>query len=345
MPKVLVVDDSLSVRKVVERALLGRQMQVVCAATGSEALERIERDEPDVIVCDVLMPDKDGYEICEFVKRHPRLGRTPVLLMSGIVNDEVRERAARVQSADVLSKPFAADDLLRRLEALLAPPPAGVPAMNSAGHAEPGPGRLDVPVIGPNASPSSIPLLAPRPGTTSTFVPAPAVAGLTPSSSPVEVPAPAVSSPLPSRPAPVVKPSPEKPTVIASNVAKPAPTPGSSAVSSAGVLKQFAAIDGVQWAVLADREGFLLDASGNGEVDAEIAGALSACLTESSEGLGRELGRGPLHGMILEYAQGMVVLYSVGTSALLAIALSEASALGKVRYFAKKSIPELIQAV
>ena len=75
MAKVLVVDDSLSVRKVVERALLARQMEVVCAATGSEALECIERDEPDVVVCDVVMPDKDGYEICEFVKGHPRLGR------------------------------------------------------------------------------------------------------------------------------------------------------------------------------------------------------------------------------------------------------------------------------
>ena len=57
MAKVLVVDDSLSVRKVVERALLARQMEVVCAATGSEALECIERDEPDVVVCDVVMPD------------------------------------------------------------------------------------------------------------------------------------------------------------------------------------------------------------------------------------------------------------------------------------------------
>src|SRR5688572_31159758 len=131
MAKVLVVDDSLSVRKVVERALVGRHIEVVCAATGSEALERIERDEPDVVVCDVVMPDKDGYEICDFVKRHPRLARTPVLLMSGIVNDDVRERAARVHSADVLSKPFAADDLLRRLEMLLAtvpPPPPPPPA-------------------------------------------------------------------------------------------------------------------------------------------------------------------------------------------------------------------------
>jgi CheY-like chemotaxis protein len=81
----------------------------------------------------VLMPDKDGYEICQFVKGHPRLARTPVLLMSGIVNDEVRARAARVQSAAVLSKPFAADDLLRKLDALLAvntPPPR--PALAAA---------------------------------------------------------------------------------------------------------------------------------------------------------------------------------------------------------------------
>jgi CheY-like chemotaxis protein len=295
MAKVLVVDDSLSVRKVVERALLGRQMEVVCAATGSEALERFERDEPDVVVCDVLMPDKDGYEICEFVKRHPRLGATPVLLMSGIVNDEVRERAARVKSADVLSKPFAADDLLRRLDALLsmAAPPA--PAPSSA--------AMPVP-------------LSPTP------------VALNGNGRDVE---PTVRAPEPIAAPPVV-------------LTPPAP-PAAGPISSAGLLKQFAAIDGVQWAVLADREGFLLDAAGEGVVDAEVAGALSACLTESSEGLGRELGRGALHGMILEYAQGMVVLYSVGASALLAIALSEPSALGKVRYFAKKSIPELLQAV
>ena len=98
MPKVLVIDDSVSVRKVVERALSGRQVDVVCAASGIEALECMERDAPDVIVCDVVMPDRDGYEICEFVKNHPRLGDIPVLLMSGIVNDEVRQRAARARS-------------------------------------------------------------------------------------------------------------------------------------------------------------------------------------------------------------------------------------------------------
>ena len=97
--------------------------------------------------------------------------------------------------------------------------------------------------------------------------------------------------------------------------------------------------------MLVDREGLLLDASADGAVDPEVAGALSACLAESSEGLGRELNRGALQGMILEYEHGMVVLYSVGASALLAIGLSEAAVLGKVRYYAKKTVPELLQAV
>jgi CheY-like chemotaxis protein/predicted regulator of Ras-like GTPase activity (Roadblock/LC7/MglB family) len=327
MAKVLVVDDSLSVRKVVERALLGRRMEVVCAATGSEALERIERDEPDVVVCDVVMPDKDGYEICDFVKRHPRLGRTPVLLMSGIVNDEVRERAARVKSADVLSKPFAADELMRRLDALLADEasPAPVVASTTSAPLPPPPVALGGHGGPPDTESGRVPTVN---GHTE--------AGHRPSPPP---PAPIAAPAAPAR-APIVAPA---PTPIA--LPPPAAPAVPAAMGSTAVLKQFAAIEGVLWAVLADREGFLLDASGDDVVDAAVTSALSACLTESSEGLGRELGRGPFHGMILEYAQGMVVLYSVGASAMLAIALSESSALGKVRYFAKKSISELLQAV
>jgi twitching motility two-component system response regulator PilG len=119
MPKVLVVDDSLSVRKVVQRALESRRIEVLSAASGNEALEQIGRDAPDLIVCDVIMPDMDGYQICDFVKKHPTLSRTPVLLISGIVNGTVLERAAKVRSDDVMRKPFAAEELLQRIESFL----------------------------------------------------------------------------------------------------------------------------------------------------------------------------------------------------------------------------------
>ena len=265
MSKVLVVDDSLSVRKVVERALAGRQIDVVCAASGSEALERLERDTPDIVVCDVVMPDRDGYEICEFIKRHPRLARTPVLLMSGIVNDEVRERAARAQSAGILAKPFAADDLMRHLDQLLAEAPPR-----------------------PAAEPEVAPLVE-APTTHANALPVPEGAG--------------------------------------------------------AILAQFVAMDGVQWAVLADREGFVVEATANAGVDADVAAALSACLAESSDGLGRELGRGALQGAILEFEKGMVVIYGIGSSGLLAVGIGEPSVLGKVRYYARRALPELARGM
>ena len=132
MPKVLVVDDSLTVRKVVERALEARSIQVLSAASGSEAIECIERDAPDVVICDVIMPDKDGYQICEFVKTHPELSKTPVLLISGIVNGTVLERAAKVQSDDVMRKPFAAEELVRKIDGFLSAAGVRTPLLGAA---------------------------------------------------------------------------------------------------------------------------------------------------------------------------------------------------------------------
>ena len=89
MAKVLVVDDSVSVRTVVERALRSKRIEVLSAASGTEAMAQIRSEEPDLVVCDVIMPDMEGYELCEFVRGHPRLAATPVLLMAGIVNGSV----------------------------------------------------------------------------------------------------------------------------------------------------------------------------------------------------------------------------------------------------------------
>jgi predicted regulator of Ras-like GTPase activity (Roadblock/LC7/MglB family) len=115
--------------------------------------------------------------------------------------------------------------------------------------------------------------------------------------------------------------------------------------AAAGILKQFTAMDGVQWAVLSDREGFVVEATTNAGIDADVAAALSACLAESSDGLGKELGRGTLHGIILEYEKGIVVVYGAGAGGLLAVGLTESAVLGKVRYFAKKALPELMRSL
>src|SRR4026209_315416 len=161
MPKVLVVDDSLSVRKVVQRALEAKRIEVLSAASGTEAMEQIARETPDLVVCDVIMPDMDGYQICDFVKKHPALGKTPVILISGIVNSTVLERAAKVGSDDVMRKPFAADELLHRIEGFLsvqARPAASAPAAAPVAAAPVLEPTVDVPTPAPlSAAPAGGP--------------------------------------------------------------------------------------------------------------------------------------------------------------------------------------------
>src|SRR5881397_1724248 len=135
MQKVLVVDDSLSVRKLVEKALEGRGLQVLAAASGAEAILMIDRDRPDVVICDVILPDKDGYQICQYVRTHPAIGATPVLLISGIDNGTVQARAAEVRSDEVMFKPFGVEDLVRRIDKLLAGRPNGGKQPTSAAPA------------------------------------------------------------------------------------------------------------------------------------------------------------------------------------------------------------------
>jgi CheY-like chemotaxis protein/predicted regulator of Ras-like GTPase activity (Roadblock/LC7/MglB family) len=291
---VLVVDDSLSVRKVVQRALESKRIEVLSAASGSEALEQIARETPDLIVCDVIMPDMDGYQICDFVKKHPTLGHTPVLLISGIVNGTVLERAAKVRSDDVMRKPFAADELLHRIESLL--PATGRPA------------------------PASAPALAAEP--------APFAAAAVPT------PAPQRRAPQPERPGPVV---PEPVAVV-----PPAPAPGPDLKT---LLAGVAELPGVSLTALIDREGALMEAAGGLLPEAELAGALAACLVESTDGVGRALTQGRLQSLILEYDAGVVLLNAVGTGAMLAVVLGDPAVLGKVRYHVKKALPDLVRAV
>jgi len=285
MPKVLVVDDSLSVRKVVQRALESRRIEVLSAASGTEALEQIGREAPDLIVCDVIMPDMDGYQICDFVKKHPTLGHTPVLLISGIVNGTVLERAAKVRSDDVMRKPFAAEELLQRIESFL------------------------------NAQ-SRTPSASPLPAAPATVT------------APVERPAAPVE-----RPAPVV----DRPAVVLESAAP--------SVDLKALLDGVAQLPGVSLTALIDREGALMEAAGGLLPEATLAGALAACLVDSTVGVGQALAQGRLQSVILEYDAGVVLLNGVGEGAMLAVVLGDPAVLGKVRYHVKKALPDLVRAV
>ena len=120
MRKILVADDSIAVRKVAERLLTEAGLGVALAANGEEALAYLSKERPDVVVSDVIMPDKSGYEVCAFVRNNAMLATTPVLLISGIVNDEVTKQAEICHADGVLKKPFQGTSLKDRVMELLA---------------------------------------------------------------------------------------------------------------------------------------------------------------------------------------------------------------------------------
>ncbi|CAE6767698.1 response regulator [Nitrospira defluvii] len=123
MPKILIADDSIAVRKVAERLLTEAGMGVTLAANGSEALALLAKDRPDLIVSDVIMPDKSGYEVCAYIRGQANLADLPVLLISGIVNDEVSRQAETCKADGVLKKPFQGSSLKDRVLDLLTKRP------------------------------------------------------------------------------------------------------------------------------------------------------------------------------------------------------------------------------
>src|SRR5947209_9766853 len=129
------IDDSATMREVIKIAFRRENINVVAYNDAASALSQFEQARPDVVITDVIMPDKDGYEVCQFIKQHPTLGGTPVILMSGVVNRAVAEKAFSVKADELIRKPFQPQDLITRVRHLLGPDaavPAPPPVANQA---------------------------------------------------------------------------------------------------------------------------------------------------------------------------------------------------------------------
>ncbi|MBI5776724.1 MAG: response regulator [Nitrospirae bacterium] len=167
MPKVLIADDSMAVRKVAERLLVQAGLEVALASSGEEALAWLAKERADVIISDVIMPGRSGYDVCTFVRSQAGLADTPVLLISGIVNDEVAKQVELCRANGVLKKPFQGSSLQDKVKELLTQRQQAAPA------AEPEPMPVAAaapPVFTPPPPPSSpAPVMAAAPA----FVPPP----------------------------------------------------------------------------------------------------------------------------------------------------------------------------
>ncbi len=111
--KVMVIDDSNTIRRSAEIFLAQAGCEVVLAEDGFDALAKIADHHPDVIFVDIMMPRLDGYQTCALIKKNPRLSPTPVIMLSSRDGLFDRARGRMVGSDEYLTKPFTKDSLLR----------------------------------------------------------------------------------------------------------------------------------------------------------------------------------------------------------------------------------------
>jgi CheY-like chemotaxis protein len=120
-PTVYFIDDSATMREVIKIAFRRENIQVITCADAASALAQFDQNPPDVVITDVIMPDQDGYSVCSQIKQNPQYSSIPVVLMSGVVNKSVADKAVAVRADELIRKPFQPQELIGRVKSLLNP--------------------------------------------------------------------------------------------------------------------------------------------------------------------------------------------------------------------------------
>jgi CheY-like chemotaxis protein len=192
--KILLADDSITIQKVIELTFSDEDFEVVTVGNGRLAIERLPEARPDLVLCDIIMPEKDGYEVCDFIKKNPSLSHIPVLLLTGAFEPFDQERASRVGCDGFLAKPFEPQTLIAKVKDLLSRAPSRSAAPASVAAVPPAT-LAPAPVPSPAASPAPAPAPAPAP------TPAPPPAATQAFVTPPSVPEPAAPAPAAAPPA------------------------------------------------------------------------------------------------------------------------------------------------
>ena len=115
----MVVDDSITVRRVMERFLERSGMRVVTAKDGLDAISALRDNRPDIILLDIEMPRMDGYEFATHVRNDQRISDVPIVMITSRVGDKHRARAIEIGVNDYLGKPYQESVLLESIARLL----------------------------------------------------------------------------------------------------------------------------------------------------------------------------------------------------------------------------------
>src|SRR5688500_17924999 len=142
MPKkILLADDSITIQKVVELTFSDGDYEVTAVNNGAKAVAKLAEMRPDIILSDIIMPEKNGYEVCEYVKSHPEYRSIPVVLLTGTFEPFDPDRAEKAGCDAVVTKPFESQSLIHKVVELISqaqsPPSAAAPAEAAPSNPEP----------------------------------------------------------------------------------------------------------------------------------------------------------------------------------------------------------------
>jgi CheY-like chemotaxis protein len=117
--KILLADDSITIQKVVELTFSDGDYEVTAVNNGAKAIQKLSEMRPDIILSDIIMPEKNGYEVCEYVKSHPEYRNIPVILLTGTFEPFDPDRADKAGCDAVVTKPFESQSLIHKVEELV----------------------------------------------------------------------------------------------------------------------------------------------------------------------------------------------------------------------------------
>lgn len=120
MKKILVVDDDPYILMSLEFLMKKNSYQVMIARNGTEALEAINQDRPDLILLDIMMPDVDGYSICKHVKSKKELKNIHVVFLSAKTKETDIQKGLDLGASLYITKPFSTRDLMKKVNEILA---------------------------------------------------------------------------------------------------------------------------------------------------------------------------------------------------------------------------------
>lgn len=155
MKTILLADDSITIQKVVELTFSDGEYRVLCVGNGAQALRKIAESRPDIVLLDVIMPEKNGYEVCEAMRLDPATSGIPVLLLTGTFEPFDSRRADAAGADGHLTKPFESHTLVARVEELIAGRRSGSLPAHAPAVADPV--AMDMPSSGLAAAAATLP--------------------------------------------------------------------------------------------------------------------------------------------------------------------------------------------